>query len=144
MEDVLNITLDNLSIRIREEKATISHTPLPMIRADDLQMTQLLQNLIGNAIKFHGTEKPEVHITCQNNGSYWLFSIQDNGIGIESQYKDKIFVLFQRLHNRDDYEGTGIGLAISKKIVERHRGGIWFESRPGDGTTFYFTISKEA
>ena len=144
MEEVLKITMDNLSLQIMEEKAIISHTPLPTIIADDLQMTQLLQNLIGNAIKFHGTDKPEVHISCQNEDTHWLFAIKDNGIGIDPQYKDKIFVLFQRLHNREEYEGTGIGLAISKKIVERHGGRIWFESRPGSGTTFYFTIPKEA
>jgi chemotaxis family two-component system sensor kinase Cph1 len=134
--------MENLSIRIREEKAFITHDPLPTILADDSQMIQVLQNLIGNAIKFHGTEPPMVHISYKDNGTEWRFSVQDNGIGINPEYKDKIFVLFQRLHNRDKYEGTGIGLAICKKIVELHGGKIWFDSRPGSGTTFYFTITK--
>lgn len=144
MEEVFSKTMENLSIRIKEENALISHDPLPSILADDTQMLQVMQNLLGNAIKFHGTEPPMVHISYKDNGTEWCFSIQDNGIGIDPEYGDKIFVLFQRLHNRDKYEGTGIGLAITKKIVERHGGKIWVESQEGKGATFFFTIPKSA
>ena len=143
MEEVLGIAISNLSVRIKEEGASVSHDPLPTILADNSQMLQLMQNLVANAIKFHGAEPPEVHVSCADIGPEWLFSVHDNGIGIDPQYRDKIFVLFQRLHDRNEYEGTGIGLAISKKIVERHGGSIWFDSPPGSGTIFYFTIPKE-
>lgn len=142
MEDVLGKTLDNLALVIREGNAVLSHEPLPTIKADDLQMIQVMQNLIGNAIKFRGEEPPRIHIGCDDEGDRWRFSVQDNGIGIDPQYHEKIFVLFQRLHTKEEYAGTGIGLAICKKIVERHGGRIWFESRPGSGTTFYFTMPK--
>ena len=142
MEKVLAKALENLMIRIGENNALITHDHLPTIMADDSQMTQVMQNLIGNAIKFHGTEPPMVHISCKDEGTEWCFSVSDNGIGIDPQYRDKIFVLFQRLHARNEYEGTGIGLAICKKIIELHGGKIWFDSRPGSGTTFYFTVSK--
>jgi signal transduction histidine kinase len=144
MEEVLVKTLDNLSVSIKEEKAVISHGPLPTILADSLQMIQVLQNLIGNAIKFRGADPPIIHILCDDDGNEWRFSVSDNGIGIDPQYQDKIFVLFQRLHSKEEYEGTGIGLAVCKKIVERHGGRIWFDSRPGSGTTFYFTIPKRS
>jgi PAS domain S-box-containing protein len=142
MEEVLRKVLDNLSVSLKEEKAVISHDPLPTVRADDTQMMQVLQNLIGNAIKFRREDPPRVHISCNDDGNEWRFSVQDNGIGIDPQYQDKIFVLFQRLHTKEEYAGTGIGLAICKKIVERHGGRIWFDSRPGSGTTFYFTMPK--
>ena len=144
MESVLNKVLSNLQEQIKDEGAVISHESLPTIRADGSQMVQVLQNLIANAIKYHGAEQPRVHICCREDTKEWLFSVQDNGIGIDQRFKDKIFVLFQRLHTRDEYSGTGIGLAISKKIVERHGGRIWFESEPGMGSTFYFTIPKGA
>ncbi len=144
LDKVLEAVLVNLAVRIKDENAVVSHDPLPTVLADELQMAQVLQNLIGNAIKFHGAESPTVHISGRDDGDKWLFSIRDNGIGIDPEYKDKIFVLFQRLHSREEYDGTGIGLAISKKIVERHGGRIWFNSRPGSGTIFYFTIPKEA
>jgi signal transduction histidine kinase len=143
MEDVLGKTLDFLSVRINAETAIISHDSLPTILADESQMVQVMQNLIGNAIKFHGAEQPRVHVSFQDDGTEWRFSIQDNGIGIDPKFKDKIFIMFQRLHTRNEYEGTGIGLAICKKIVERHGGRIWFDSRPGSGTTFYFTIPNK-
>ena len=142
MEEVLGKTLDNLSVQINEGRALITHGPLPTIMADETQMVQVLQNLIGNAIKFRGADRPAIDISCDEDGWEWRFSVQDNGIGIEPQYKDKIFVLFQRLHTKEEYEGTGIGLAICKKIVERHGGRIWFEPRAGKGTIFYFTIPK--
>ncbi len=115
---------------------------MPVILADKSQLTQLFQNLIGNAIKFHGHDSPEIHINAVPENSRWKFSIRDNGIGIDPAYKDRIFQVFQRLHARDAYEGTGIGLAIAKKIVERHGGRIWVESTVNEGATFYFTMPE--
>ena len=121
----------------------ITHDPLPTIPADDTQLLQVFQNLIGNAIKFRRDEPPQIHVSAVKNKNEWVFSIKDNGIGIESRHLDRIFVIFQRLHKRSEYDGTGMGLAIVKKVVERQADGVWVESEPGVGTTFYFTIPEK-
>lgn len=139
---VLGEAVKNLKMNIEEAKAIITNDELPEVRADASQLAQLFQNLIGNAVKFRGAGLPHIHVSARAEGREWLFSIKDNGIGIDQQYADKIFVIFQRLHTREEYPGSGIGLAICKKIVERHGGRIWFESEPGKGATFYFTIPK--
>jgi PAS domain S-box-containing protein len=138
---VLGQTVRNLSLVIQEKNALVVNDFMPTMVADEGQMVQLFQNLIGNAIKFCDSS-PHVHISCQEEGDYYIFSVEDNGIGIEPQYFNRIFQIFQRLQAKDAYEGTGIGLAICKRIVERHRGKIWVESQPGKGTKFYFSISK--
>ena len=137
---VLDQALANLKATIEESGAVVDRGPLPTVMADKLQIGQLLQNLIGNAIKYHGDEPPQVHVSAEQKGNEWVFSVRDNGIGIDPQYAERIFVIFQRLHNREEYPGTGIGLAICKKIVERHGGRIWLESQLGGGATFCFTI----
>jgi light-regulated signal transduction histidine kinase (bacteriophytochrome) len=142
-EVVLNRVLANLSVAIAESHATITRDPLPTVLGDEIQLIQLLQNLIGNAIKFRGEEPPKVHISVKRQEKEWLFSVRDNGIGMEPEYFDRIFTIFQRLHSRSEYPGTGIGLAVCKKIVERHGGRIWVESEPGVGTAFYFTLRRK-
>jgi PAS domain S-box-containing protein len=139
---VLGDALRSLYAAIEENRAIVINDDLPMVRADATQLNQLFQNLISNAIKFRGTEPPGIRISADDLGSEWRFSVKDNGIGIDAQYADKVFVIFQRLHTRQEYPGTGIGLAICKRIVERHGGRIWFESEPGKGSTFYFTLPK--
>ncbi|MBF2025266.1 MAG: GAF domain-containing protein [Oscillatoriales cyanobacterium C42_A2020_001] len=141
VERALNQALNNLRGRIAETEAVITYDSMPTIVSDGTQLMQLFQNLIGNAIKFQKKdEPPHIHIGVQRQDDAWLFSVQDNGIGIAPQYRDRIFVIFQRLHTRDEYPGSGMGLAICKKIAECHRGRIWVESEPGNGATFYFTI----
>ena len=137
---VLARALANLKVALEESGATILHDPLPAIQGDAVQLTQLFQNLISNAIKFRGQDPPKVHIRAQRKGTEWQFAIADNGIGIAPKDFERIFLLFQRLHTREKYPGTGIGLSFCKKIVERHGGEIWLESEPGKGTTFYFTM----
>ncbi len=139
-ERVLQQALDNLQLAIADNHAEVTHDPLPTIQGDPVHLIALFQNLISNAIKFHGTEPPRVHIMAGRYNLGWLFSVRDNGIGIAPQYVERIFVIFKRLHTAAEYPGTGIGLAICKKIVERHNGRIWVESVSGDGATFYFYL----
>ena len=137
---ILASTLTNLQAAVAESHAEITHDPMPSVLGDSIQLGQLFQNLISNAIKFRGQTPPKIHIAAERQGSEWLFSVRDNGIGIDKRYWERIFVIFQRLNNRAQYPGTGIGLAICKKIVERHGGRISVASEPGKGTTFSFTI----
>ena len=139
-ETILNQSLNNLKVAIEEKGAVVTHDPLPTVMAESPQLGQLFQNLIGNAIKFRGNEPPRIHVSASRNGNGWTFSVRDNGMGIAPEYAERIFIIFQRLHNRKEYPGTGIGLAICKKIVERHGGRIWVESEVGKGATFYFTL----
>jgi light-regulated signal transduction histidine kinase (bacteriophytochrome) len=140
---ILDKAIANLEGAIRDTRATISRTAMPVVRADPAQIAQLFQNLLGNALKFHGEAPPKITVSAERDGAAWRFSVRDEGIGIEPAYFDRIFVIFQRLHARDKYQGTGIGLSICKKIVERHRGAIWVESVPGAGSTFHFTLPIE-
>jgi PAS domain S-box-containing protein len=140
MNAVYDTVVYGLGKAISESNAEITRGTLPKVKADEIHMVQLLQNLIANGIKFHGPDRPKVHVSADKKGKEIVFSVKDNGIGIEKEYFDKIFVIFQRLHSREEYPGTGIGLAICKKIVESHDGRIWVESEPGKGSTFYFTL----
>ena len=137
---VLRQSLDNLKVTMEENGAVVTHEALPTVTANSPQLMQLFQNLIGNAIKFRGSEPPRIHVSASRNGKGWTFAVRDNGIGIAPEYAKRIFILFQRLHGREKYSGTGIGLAICQKIVERHGGHIWVESDLGKGATFYFTL----
>jgi len=140
-EDALRQALVNLGTLIEETDAVVTHDPLPSVRADEPQLVQLFQNLVGNAITYHGTEVPRIHISAAIDAEdRWSLAVTDNGIGIDSQYFERIFGMFQRLHDREEYAGTGIGLAICRKIVERHGGTISVESQPGRGSTFRFTL----
>jgi light-regulated signal transduction histidine kinase (bacteriophytochrome) len=143
MGSVLKIAELNLRLAIRESKAKITWEPLPVIKADQMQMVQIFQNLIDNAIKFRGKEPPIIHISAKQEESDWIFLVKDNGIGIDPKYFDRIFLIFQRLHNHDEYSGTGIGLAIFKRIVESYGGRVWIESELQKGSIFYFTIPKK-
>jgi light-regulated signal transduction histidine kinase (bacteriophytochrome) len=170
--DVLKNSLLNLKVALDETAARVTIDPLPVVQGDPVQLTQLFQNLIGNALKFRSEKTPEIHISAKADGAScpvpplegasataesrtlgaepqtastqspteWQFSVRDNGIGIPPKDFDRIFLIFQRLHTREKYPGTGIGLALCKKIVERHGGRIWVESEPGQGTTFHFTL----
>jgi len=139
-EAVLKAALTSLQIAIRESGAVVTQDPLPTVLGEESQLGQLFQNLIGNGIKYRNSRAPQIHVSCRQKAADWLFSVKDNGIGIDPQYAERIFIIFQRLHTREEYPGTGIGLAVCKKIVERHGGRIWVESEAGKGATFYFTL----
>ncbi|MGA2034174.1 MAG: PAS domain S-box protein [Thermoguttaceae bacterium] len=140
---VLDRVLSSLTTSIEECGAAITHDPLPMIASNPVELTQVFQNLIANAVKFREERTPEIHVGARRQPGQWLFTVRDNGIGIDRQFADRIFMIFQRLHTREQYPGTGIGLAVCKKIVERHGGRIWMESEPGKGSTFCFTIPDQ-
>ena len=138
---VVEQALTNLQAAVRETKAVITYSDLPAITGDFSQLVQLFQNLIGNAIKYRHEAPPVIRVTACKSENNWLFSVADNGIGIAPQHQERIFQIFQRLHTQKEYSGTGIGLAICQKIVQRHGGSIWVESEPGQGSTFYFTLT---
>jgi PAS domain S-box-containing protein len=139
-EKAFSAAVANLQIAIAESGAVATHDPLPRVCGDTVQWIQLFQNLLSNAIKFRSEKPPQIHVSAQAKHGDWIFSVRDNGIGIDPQYFRRIFVIFQRLHTQEDYPGTGIGLAVCRKIVERHGGRIWVESEPGQGATFFFTM----
>ena len=139
-EVILEHAIANLRQAIDESGAVVTHDPLPSLWADDSQIDRLFQNLIGNAIKYRGTAAPRIHVSAERQNGDWIFAVRDNGIGFDPKHAERIFVAFQRLHTRDTYPGTGIGLAICKKIVERRGGRIWAESEPGRGSRFCFAI----
>jgi len=143
MNIVIEVVLNNLRQLINETNSVITSDPLPVIEADKSQMIQLFQNIISNGIKFRGEKDPIIHVTAEIKTDKWIFSVKDNGFGMDSKYFDRIFVIFQRLHKKDEYGGTGIGLAVCKKIIQRHSGKIWVESELGKGSTFYFSIPKK-
>jgi PAS domain S-box-containing protein len=140
LNEALEQALANLALAIEESGATIVHDELPAVEGDRIQIVQLLQNLVGNAIKFRDKRPPVVTIGARRDGDFWTFFVRDNGIGLDPKHAERIFVIFQRLHGRGEYKGTGIGLSICKKIVERHGGRMWVESQPGEGSAFHFTL----
>src|SRR5262245_24205404 len=139
-QQLVSEVVGDLAASIADAGATVGFERLPAVRGDSVQLRQLFQNLIANAVKFRGQRTPEVRVTAARRDGAWVFGVHDNGIGIEPQYLERIFALFQRLHTRAEYPGTGIGLSICRKIVERHNGQMWVESKPGHGTTFWFTL----
>jgi len=142
-EEILKLVLINLKTLIEDNYAVITYDSLPTIYANDQQMVQLFQNLISNAIKYRGNENPEIHISSDKHDKEYIFAVKDNGIGIDTKHLERIFTIFQRLHTREEYEGSGIGLAIAYKILQQHHGKIWAESEPGKGTTIYFTLPNK-
>ena len=144
-EEALTLALRNLQAATEESNAAITHDPLPTVWADKSRLAQLFQNLVGNAIKFRSPDRPaRIHISAERKNEHWVFSVRDNGIGFDQQYQDKMFMIFQRLHSRGKYPGTGIGLALCKRIVERHGGTIWASGTPDEGATFYFTMLPQS
>ncbi len=141
---VFKQVLHHLRYLIDTEGAVITFDELPIVQANDDRLAQVFSNLITNAIKYRGNRKPEIHVTATEHGTEWIFKVRDNGIGIDMKYADEIFILFKRLHGSEEYDGSGIGLAVCKTVIERFGGEIWVESEPGNGSTFFFTIPKIA
>lgn len=144
MAEVVDRAVGNLESAIREADAKIARDEMPTVSGDAVQLVRLLQNLLSNAIKFRGPQPPQVHVSAARDGDSWIFSVRDNGIGIEPKYRNQVFEVFKRLHPWDEYAGTGIGLGVCRKVVDRHGGRIWVESEPGCGSIFRFTIPIEA
>ena len=142
--EVLKNTLANLAEAIRESGATVKYDPLPEVYIGEAHLQQVFQNLISNALKYRDEKPPRIHVSAVGRGAEWRFAVEDNGIGIDPQYKEKIFGVFKRLHHDKNYSGTGIGLAICQRVVERYGGRIWVESEPGKGSTFFFTVPRSA
>lgn len=140
LSEILEAALKNLKQSIQESQAKITNDPLPVLNADQSQLVQLFQNLIGNALKYRSDKPPEIHVGGTLSDGCWTLSVRDNGIGFDQQFAERIFLPFKRLHSRTEYTGTGIGLAICQKIIQRHGGEIWAESEPGKGTVFYFRL----
>ena len=141
--EIVDQAIEDLGEMIRQDGAEVTRENLPTVTADPILLGQLFQNLIGNAVKFHGPQRPRVHVSAEPSGDELVFSVRDNGIGIEPKHLSRIFVVFERLHPADTYPGTGIGLAICKRVVQRHKGRIWCDSQPGKGTTFHFSIPEQ-
>jgi len=141
-DTIFDITLERLSETIEENNVVITREPLPTVDADPMQIGVVFQQLLGNAIKFRSEEDPKIHIRAEEQEHHWIFSLRDNGIGFDSQYLDKIFIIFEQLFAHKEYAGTGLGLALCKKIIEQHGGSIWAESKLGEGAIFYFTLPK--
>ena len=141
---VFNDVMKNLKVVLEDSGAVITNDELPTVMGDNVQLSRLFQNLISNSIKFRGEDIPRIHLSVQQKDEQWVFAVSDNGIGIDPEYFERIFVIFQRLHGKEEYPGTGIGLAVCRKIVERHGGRIWVESERGKGSKFCFTIPKVA
>jgi hypothetical protein len=143
VDEVVDRALQDLDLPIRENSAIVTRDPLPNISGNPTELSLLFQNLLANAIKYRGEKPPRVHISAKRDTDSWIIAVKDNGIGIDPQFFDRIFVIFQRLHTPEEYPGTGLGLAICKKIVERHGGRIWIESSSGQGATFFFSLRAD-
>jgi light-regulated signal transduction histidine kinase (bacteriophytochrome) len=143
-EFILNRVLSDIKAVIKGNNATISHDPLPEVMVNSTELIQVFQNIILNGIKFHREVSPKIHISAEKKASEWIFSVQDNGIGIDSKHSERIFEFFKRLHKREEYPGVGMGLAICKKIIEKQGGSIWVKSEIGKGSTFYFTLHTDS
>jgi light-regulated signal transduction histidine kinase (bacteriophytochrome) len=140
--DIVNDAMALLDSSIHDSGGQVTVGELPAIMCDRSQMVQLIQNLIGNGLTYHSEKPPHIHISAERSGKEWIFSVRDNGIGIDPKHYEQIFEIFKRLHDQTEYPGTGIGLAVCRRVVERHGGRIWVKSDPGKGSTFYFTIPE--
>jgi light-regulated signal transduction histidine kinase (bacteriophytochrome) len=142
VREVFERAVTLLDASVRESGAEVTCGELPEVMGERLQLVQLLQNLIGNGLKYRGKNSPRIHVSAKRKGGEWIFAVQDNGIGIAPKHHERIFEIFQRLHDQKEYPGTGIGLAVCRRVVHRHGGRIWVESEPGKGSVFYFTIAE--